>query len=170
MPTAAETVTRLLERDPSGVSWLPALLHRLPDIHWGAQRAPGTPRAAAPLARSIEVADGPVALNCCIETDTLVLALEDARDTPLRSGTPADPHRHQVSRAIEAVRALADGRHFGVAIVASAPFDEPHRTTILEGLPHLEREEAEDLYANYWGWIPGEALASVAEGAAGRQR
>ena len=51
---------------------------------------------------------------------------------------------------------------FGVIVVAGPDFPEPHRTTILEGLPHIEREQAEDLYANYWGRLSPEALAALA--------
>ena len=47
-------------------------------------------------------------------TDTFVLALEDATQAPLETGTPAYPARHRLSRVIEAVRALAEERgwHF----------------------------------------------------------
>lgn len=161
MTTVVDTMHGLLEQDPAGASWLPTLLHRLPEIHWGALRQPGAIQPAESLARDVPLIDGPVHLACCIETDTLVLTLEDARHAPLPTGLPSDPARHHVSRAIEAARAIAGTRYFGVVIVANDAGDEPHRTTILEGLPHLEREEAEDLYANYWGCIRADALETL---------
>lgn len=160
MASPADVIRVLRAADPAGTTWLPSLLRCLPEIHWGALREPGVVRAA-PLARDVVIADGPVHLACCLETDTLVLVLEDARESDLPSGTAADPKRHHVSRAIEAARALADHRHFGMAIVAAPGYAEPHRATILEGLPHLEREDAEDLYANYWGVIPEERLDAL---------
>jgi hypothetical protein len=100
-------------------------------------------------------------LSCCLQTDAFVLAIEDARATRLPTGTTAYTRRHHLSRCIEAVRALADRRLFGVGVVAGPDFSEPQRPVILEGLPHLEREEAEDLYAAYWGWCTIDRLADA---------
>ncbi|MBA2354397.1 MAG: hypothetical protein H0V80_06980 [Acidobacteria bacterium] len=161
MAAPVDVMRALIGADPGGAAWLPRLLQALPEIHWGAVRTPGILRAT-PLAREINIVDGVVRLPCCLETSTLVLALEDARDDRLPAGMPADPQRHRVSQVIEALRVIASGRHFGVAIIAREGYAEPHRTTILEGLPHLEREEAEDLYANYWGWISEETLDALA--------
>ena len=169
MATLAETVQALIAGDPQG-TWLRRTLEQLEEVHWGAVRAPGTV-SAGPGAREVTLIDGPMVLPCVVETDTLLLAIEDARTSPLATGTAADPKRHHVSRAIEALRVLAKARAealslttdplFGVIVVAGPDFPEPHRTTILEGLPHIEREQAEDLYANYWGRLSPEALAAL---------
>lgn len=174
MAPLTDVVQMLMTADPQG-GWLRRLFEQLEDVHWGALRAPGA-ITAGPSAREVALVDGPALLPCLIETDTLLIAVEDARITPLPTGTPADPKRHHVSRAIEALRLLARARAeaealttdplFGVIVVAGPDFPEPHRTTILEGLPHIEREQAEDLYANYWGRITPaafEALAAPAE-------
>jgi len=170
MATLAETVQALIAADPQG-TWLRRTLAQLEEVHWGAVRAPGTV-TAGPDAREVALIDGPMVLPCVVETDTLLIAIEDARTSPLATGTAADPKRHHVSRAIEALRVLAKARAealalttdplFGVIVVAGPDFPEPHRTTILEGLPHIEREQAEDLYANYWGRLSPEALAALA--------
>lgn len=160
---------------------LSRMLACFPDAHWKALRSPGTWREPADgaLSRAVALprtfadwaaahpdeltappaaADDCVHLPCCIETDTIVLALEDATTSPLPTGTPTYPARHRLSLVIEAVRAIAEGRAYGVGVVARDDFDEPRRTAILEGLPHLEREEAEDLYAAYWGWCTAARL------------
>jgi hypothetical protein len=160
----------LIAADPEG-GWLRRMFEQLDEVHWGALRAPGT-ITAGPVAHEMALVDGPVALPCVIETDTLLVAIEDARSAPLPSGTATDPRRHHVSRAIEALRLLAKARAeaeglttdplFGVIVVAGPDFPEPHRTTILEGLPHIEREQAEDLYANYWGRLSPAAFEALA--------
>ncbi len=163
----------LIENDPHG-GWLRAMFQQLEEVHWGALRAPGR-ILNGPAAREVALVDGPMRLPCVIETDTLLIALEDARSGGLPTGTPSDPKRHHVSRCIEALRALARSRSaaegldtdplFGVIVVGGPEFEEPHRTTILEGLPHIEREQAEDLYANYWGRISPEAYEALAAAA-----
>lgn len=167
--------------DPARPHVLSSLLSCFHEAHWGAGRRPGTwrPTAGGALARDVLLpptfvewaashpdeltappasAETPVHLPCCVETDTFVLAIEDATCGPLPTGTSSYPARHRLSIVIEAVRALADGRLYGVGVVAGEGFDEPRRAAILEGLPHLEREEAEDLYAAYWGWCTPDRL------------
>jgi hypothetical protein len=160
----------LIATDPQG-GWLRRMFEQLDEVHWGALRAPGT-ITAGPVARALTLVDGPVTLPCVIETDTLIIAIEDARSAPLPSGTATDARRHHVSRTIEALRVLARARAgspglttdplFGVIVVSGPDFPEPHRTTILEGLPHIAREQAEDLYASYWGRISPAAFAALA--------
>ena len=155
--------------DPEG-TWLLRLFEHLDEVHWGALRTPGT-ITEGPAPREVPLMDGSVTLPCVIETDTLLVALEDSRHEPLPTGTATDPQRHHVSRCIEALRVLAKARAerdgldtdplFGVIVVGGSDVVEPHRTTILEGLPHIEREQAEDLYANYWGRISPEAFEGL---------
>ncbi len=170
MATLPEILQALMAADPQG-RWMPRLFEQLEEVHWGAVRHPGR-ITAGPGPRVVTLVDGPITLPCVIETDTLLLALEDARSGPLPTGTADDAKRHHVSRCIEALRALAGARTagdahatiplFGVVIVGGADIPEPHRTTILEGLPHIEREQAEDLYASYWGRLAPDALERLA--------
>ena len=164
-----DTVQALMAADPQG-GWLRRMFEQLEEVHWAALRTPGT-ITAGPVVREVPLVDGVVTMPCVVETDTLLLALEDARATPLATGTAADPKRHQVSRVIEALRVLAKARTttdhldtdplFGVIVVGGSDVPEPHRTTILEGLPHIEREQAEDLYANYWGRLGPDAFEAL---------
>ena len=188
--TPADLVQHAIARNPDGRRFLSSLLACFPEAHWGAVRVPGSLRASesGTLAREVPLppaftewaathmhelqadpatspVDQQVHLDCCLETDTFVLALEDATASPLETGTPAYAARHRLSRVIEAVRAIADGRLFAVAVVAPPGFVEPRRAAILEGLPHIEREEAEDLYAAYWGWCTPDQLAEALDGA-----
>ena len=172
MASLTDVVQALTAGDPQG-GWLRRMFEQLEEVHWGALRRPGT-ITAGPVQREVPLVDGVVTLPCVVETDTLLLALEDARTSPLATGTDADPKRHRVSRVIEALRVLARTRAetagldidplFGVIVIGGSEIPEPHRTTILEGLPHIEREQAEDLYANYWGRLAPdefEALRTV---------
>jgi hypothetical protein len=169
MATLTEVLRGVMTADPTG-GWLRRVYEQLEEVHWGALRTPGT-ITSGPGPRIVELVDGPMTLPCVIETDTLLVAFEDARNGPLATGTATDPQRHHVSRAIEALRTLAQARAaaegldtdplFGVIVVGGDDIPEPHRTTILEGLPHIEREQAEDLYANYWGRVSVEALTRV---------
>ena len=165
MRSLTDIVQTRMATDPGDA--LRRIFEQLEDVHWGALRAPGT-SIGVPGRREVDLVDGPAVLPCVVETDTLLVAFEDARTSPLPAGTSADPKRHHVSRCIEALRSLARARAaergldtdplFGVIVVAGPGFEDPHRTTILEGLPHVEREQAEDLYAAYWGSISPEAL------------
>ncbi len=170
MAPLTDIVQALHAADPTG-TWLRRMFEQLEQVHWGALRAPGT-ITLAPAARTVDLVDGPLSMPCVVETETLLVALEDARTSPLPTGTADDRKRHHVSRVIEALHVLARQRAaaanldtdplFGIVVVGGPEQPEPHRTTILEGLPHLAREQAEDLYANYWGRIGPEALAALA--------
>lgn len=170
MAPLTEVVHALIAADPQG-GWLHRMFEQLEEVHWGALRCPGA-MIEGPGAREVQLVDGPLTMPCVVETDTLLIALEDARTLPLPTGTAADPQRHHLSRVIEALRVLARRRAaaenldadplFGVIVIGGPDEPEPHRTTILEGLPHIEREQAEDLYASYWGRISPAALAALA--------
>ena len=176
MPSLTTLVETHIAADPGG-TWLTRLFEHLEEVHWGALRAPGA-IVGGPTAREVPLIDGPMHLPCVIETDTLLVALEDGRGGPLATGTERDPQRHHVSRCIEALRVLAKARAeaqaldtdplFGVIVVGGPELPEPHRTTILEGLPHIEREQAEDLYANYWGRIAPDAFEALSMTASDR--
>lgn len=170
MSSLTEVVRAIVAGDPHA-AWLGRVFAQLEDVHWGAVRAPGS-LIAGPGPRAVDLVDGTVTLPCVVETDTLLIAFEDARSAPLPTGTHADPRRHRVSQAIEALHVLARLRArehqfpvdplFGVIVVGGPDVPEPHRTTILEGLPHIAREQAEDLYAGYWGRLdPGRLAASA---------
>src|SRR5688572_17905813 len=103
-----DTVQALMTADPQG-GWLRRMFEQLEEVHWGALRAPGVV-TAGPVVREVPLADGVVSMPCVVETDTLLVAFEDARATPLATGTPTDPKRHRVSRVIEALRVLARTR------------------------------------------------------------
>jgi len=183
-----DSLRQALAHDPNGDRVVPRLLGCFSETHWGALRSPGRLLSSpdAPWSRTVtlpptfalwaaahrdELAaplsadEGCVELPCVLETDTFVLAIEDAVTQRLATGTAAYPARHRLSRVIEAVRALSEGRLYGVGVVAPPDFDEPRRAAILEGLPHIEREEAEDLYAVYWGWCTRAAFEAGLHGA-----
>ena len=170
MASLGEIVHTLMAAAPDG-AWLLRLFAHLEEVHWGAVRAPGR-ITVPPAPREVPLVDGLLVLPCVVETDTLLVAFEDARTQSLATGTADDPKRHRVSQAIEALRVLARDRAarleldtdplFGVIVVGGSDVVEPHRTTILEGLPHIEREQAEDLYANYWGRVDPETFAALA--------
>lgn len=164
-----DRLRQLAAADPTG-TWLARIYEPLEDVHWGAIRAPGRLQDG-PRAREVTLIDGPFTLACVVETDTTFVAFEDATHAPLATGTDADPRRHHLSRCIEALRALARERReaqgldvdplFGVIVIGGPDVVEPHRTTILEGLPHIEREQAEDLYAAFWGRLEPSALDAI---------
>ena len=188
MTSLVELLRDAVLRDPTGARVVSRVLECLPDAHWGAVRQPGRLRTSpeGPWSRDVPLpptfaawaaarpgelegplseADRVVHLPCVIETDGFVLALEDVRVEPLETGTSACSARHRLSRVIEAVRVLGEGRLYGVGVVAGPDFEEPRRATILEGLPHIEREEAEDLYASYWGWCTESRFREALDGA-----
>lgn len=187
MTSLPDLLRTALRRDLTGTRFVSRLLERLPEAHWGATRQPGRMRSMpdGPWARDVTLpetfadwaasrpdelrgalsaADRVVHLPCVLETDSFVLAFEDARVVPLETGTSAYAARHRLSRVIEAVRVLGEGRLYGVGVVAPPDFSEPRRAAVLEGLPHIEREEAEDLYASYWGWCTEAQLREALDG------
>ncbi|MEZ5293426.1 MAG: DUF429 domain-containing protein [Vicinamibacterales bacterium] len=97
--------------------------------------------------------EGATEVDCCLQTDTLVLLIEGKRTERLSGGTEWYPGRNQLHRNLEAARDLAKGRAYGVVVVgedrpAEADFGDP-----AVGLRHLAPAERANLMAHYLGFV-----------------
>jgi hypothetical protein len=95
--------------------------------------------------------EGFTEVDCCLETDKLVLLIEGKRTESLSESTEWYSGRNQLHRNLEAARELARGREFGVFLIGEAEIPPSALGNPEEGLPHLTSEERADLMTHYLG-------------------
>ena len=97
--------------------------------------------------------EGFTEVDCCLQTNKLVLLIEGKRTEGLSQSTAWYPGRNQLYRNLEAARDLAAGREFGVFIVGEKEIPETALGSPETGLPHLNSAERAELMSHYFGTL-----------------
>src|SRR5207249_2024706 len=97
--------------------------------------------------------EGFTEVDCCLQTDKLVLLMEGKRTESLSESTVWYAGRNQLHRNLEAARDLAKGREFGVLLIAEEPLRDSALGDIRVGFPHLSHDERSELMTHYLGCI-----------------
>ena len=92
-------------------------------------------------------------VDCCLETDRLVLLIEGTRTESLADSTAWYLGRNQVHRNLEAARALARGREYAVIVIGEERIADRDLGDPSVGLPHLTTSERRDLMAHFLGCL-----------------
>ena len=95
--------------------------------------------------------EGFTEVDCCLETDKIVLVIEGKRTEGLSESTAWYSGRNQLHRNLEAARDLAAGREFGVFVVGEEEIPEAALGDSKAGLPHLTTDERAELMRHYLG-------------------
>ena len=93
--------------------------------------------------------EGFTEVDCCLETDKLVLLIEGKRTEGLSESTTWYSGRNQLHRNLEAARDLAAGREFGVFVIGEEEIPEAAWGSSEAGLPHLNAAERAELMSHY---------------------
>lgn len=95
--------------------------------------------------------EGYTSLDCCLETDRLVLAIEGKRTDVLSRSIDWYSHRNQLVRNLEVTQQAAQGKDFALIVIAEEEM-EPATDAMFEmGLPHLGQDNREGLRRHYLG-------------------
>ena len=97
--------------------------------------------------------EGFTSVDCCLETDRLVLFVEGKRTEPLAVATEWYPWRSQLLRNLETAAELAHGKQFAVLVLAEQRLPDLSPQDIAAGLPHLRRAERASLLGHYLGCL-----------------
>ena len=97
--------------------------------------------------------EGFTEVDCCLETDRLVLLIEGKRTESLADSTAWCRGRNQVHRNLEAARALARGREYAVIVIGEERIADRDLGDPSVGLPHLTTSERRDLMAHFLGCL-----------------
>jgi hypothetical protein len=92
-----------------------------------------------------------------------VLLMEGKRTESLSESTAWYAGRNQLHRNLEAARDLANGREFGVLLIAEEPFRDSALGDIRVGFPHLSHDERPELMTHYLGWITWRQLCMATD-------
>jgi hypothetical protein len=99
--------------------------------------------------------EGFTEVDCCLETDRLVLFVEGKRNELLSDSTDWFVGRNQLVRNLEVLLDVARGRACALLVASEHPFDDPPRSIYDRGLPHLaaaDRERVRDRYLGQATW------------------
>jgi hypothetical protein len=109
--------------------------------------------------------EGFTSVDCCLETDKLVVFIEGKRTEPISSATDWYPKRNQVVRNVEVASCEAAKRdkNFGVIVCAETPIPlgALGKEAFQVGLPHLLPPEQDALRAHYWGCITWQQIVDT---------
>ena len=105
--------------------------------------------------------EGFTEVDCCLETDKLVLLIEGKRTESLSGSTAWYAGRNQLHRNLEAARDLAAGREFGVFVIGEEEIPEATLGSSEAGLPHLNTTERAELMSHYLGALTWSQVCDI---------
>ena len=97
--------------------------------------------------------EGFTEVDCCLETDRLVLFIEGKRKESLSPSTAWYPARNQLIRNLEVAQEIAGDKDFAVIVIAKQDIGPISEEIVEKGLPHFNQEERNDLMKHYLGCI-----------------
>jgi hypothetical protein len=106
--------------------------------------------------------EGFTSVDCCLETDRLLVFIEGKRTEPISSATDWYPERNQVIRNLEVASCAAakTGKNFGVILCTETPVSI-EETAFIKGLPHLSQLMRDALRTHYWGCITWQQIVDA---------
>ena len=105
--------------------------------------------------------EGFTEVDCCLQTDRLVLLIEGKRTESLSESTEWYSGRNQLCRNLEAARDLAAGREFGVLVIGEEKIPATVLDSLEAGLPHLSSAERAELMCHYLGTLTWSQVCEV---------
>jgi DNA-directed RNA polymerase specialized sigma24 family protein len=97
--------------------------------------------------------EGYTSLDCCLETDRLVLAIEGKRTDVLSRSIDWYSHRNQLVRNLEVTQQAAQGRDFALIVIAEEEIEPVTDDMFEKSLPHLSPDEQMGLRRHYLGCV-----------------
>jgi len=97
--------------------------------------------------------EGYTSLDCCLETDRLVLAIEGKRTDVLSPSTDWYSHRNQLVRNLEVTQQAAQGKDFALLVIAEEGIEPVTDDMFEKSLPHLSQDERMGLRWHYLGCV-----------------
>ena len=95
--------------------------------------------------------EGYTSLDCYLETDRLVLAIEGKRTDVLSPSTDWYSHRNQLVRNLEVTQQAALGKDFALLVIAEEEIEPVTDDMFEKSLPHLSQDEQVGLRRHYLG-------------------
>ena len=100
--------------------------------------------------------EGFTQVDCCLETDNLLLFIEGKRKESLSSATMWFKQRSQLIRNLEVCLEAANGKYCGVLLIVEDGDDPFSEALLRKSLPHLVRDEevgrVESVYMGCTTW------------------
>jgi len=97
--------------------------------------------------------EGFTEVDCCLETERLLLFIEGKRTDPISSSTDWYEGRNQLLRNLEAAEELAEekGIEYGVILISENPAEPPSPGEYERSYPHLEDSRKAELQNHFLG-------------------
>jgi hypothetical protein len=104
--------------------------------------------------------EGFTEVDCCLETDRVVLFIEGKRNDTLASATNWYPERNQIIRNLEVAQEYVRNKNidFAVMVISEKEIDPILPDVIENSLPHFSPTEREAIMGSYLGFILWEDL------------
>jgi len=92
-------------------------------------------------------------VDCCLETDRLLLLIEGKRTDVLSPTTDWFERRNQLSRNLEVAKEAAADKEYAVLLITEKVHSPISSVQIGRGLPHMSEHDRENLESHYLGSV-----------------
>ena len=97
--------------------------------------------------------EGFTEVDCCLETNTLLLFIEGKRTEDVAPSTNWYPRRNQLLRNLEVASAIRHEKEYAVLVIAEEPLPSLTPQEVNSGLPHLSKSERDELLTHFLGCV-----------------
>ncbi len=100
-------------------------------------------------------------VDCCLETERLLLFIEGKRTDRVSKATAWYPQRNQLARNLEVADEQAQGREYALLLMIAEEKPKPEELELAPGLPHLEDGERDGMLSHFLGWTTWRAVCEA---------
>lgn len=97
--------------------------------------------------------EGNTSVDCYLETENILLLIEGKRTEKLSESISWYPGRNQLIRILDVAKEISGGKEFGVMVIAETQIEPISEEVIEKSLPHLSKDEIEELMSHYLGCL-----------------
>lgn len=105
--------------------------------------------------------EGFTEVDCCLESDSLVLFIEGKRNESPSASVSWLRDRNQLVRNLDCAMDYAAGRDFALLVMCKRPEPAPPGRAFEDGLPHRTAEQRAELRQRYLGWVSWQSAAAA---------
>ncbi len=89
--------------------------------------------------------------DCCLETETMILAIEGKSREKVSYSTSWYPQRNQIVRELESLQQAAGDKQYALMVIEENAGEDIDLGTVAAGLPHLSAAKRRELMKHYLG-------------------
>lgn len=107
--------------------------------------------------------EGSTSVDCYLETENILLLIEGKRTEKLSESINWYPRRNQLIRILDVAQEISGRKEYGVMVLAETQIEPISEKVIENSLPHLTKDEIEELMGHYLGCLLWEDVCNAVD-------